>query len=133
MLMMAPSYDGRSFSYVLYMQLSSRQKRSFSYYIIIIIIRLSCLFSPSRELHGNSSDFQHFSPDCSVNWVNWSQVRVFYIVMDCISPPFPWYPTSSPSLNYHICHMTDASFVSLHMSIPPQSVVSNCRFDISDA
>ena len=92
-----------------------------------------CVFSPSRGLHANIFSFQHFPSQEPVHWVNASHIPVFFVMQDCICPVFLRPSTTATTLNYHVRYMSNAFFISLHMPVPSQSVLSNCRFDISDA
>ena len=91
------------------------------------------VFSPSRGLHANMFSFQHFPPQEPVHWVNTNHIPVFFVMQDCICPVFLRPSTTATTLNNQVRYMSNASFISLYMPLPSQSVVSNCRFDISDA
>ena len=90
------------------------------------------VFSPSRGLHAKMFSFQHFPPQEPVHWVNTNHIPVFFVMQDCICPVFLRPSITATILNNQVCYMSNASFISLHMPLPSQSVVSHCRFDISE-
>ena len=89
---------------------------------------LTQVFSPSRGLDANIFGFQRFPPQEPVHWVNTSHIPVFFVMQDCICPVFLRPSTTATTLNYHVRYMSNASYISLHMPVPSQSVVSAFNF-----